>query len=63
MLGLDLTVVVAQRQALGVGQRLLEFSRQLVETHDRRPPFLKDYSTNEVFRPPFQGPAAGSRMF
>ena len=33
MLGLDETVVVSKRQALRVVERLLEFGRQLVETH------------------------------
>ncbi|KFB72875.1 MAG: hypothetical protein AW09_001921 [Candidatus Accumulibacter phosphatis] len=33
VLWLDQLVVVADRQTLGIGQRLLEFGRQFVETH------------------------------
>jgi hypothetical protein len=33
VLGLDIAVVVGKRLALGVGERLLEFGRQLVEAH------------------------------
>src|SRR5206468_9871620 len=33
VLRLDIARVVAEREALGVGQRLLEFGRELVEAH------------------------------
>ena len=37
VLRLDEAVVVAERHALGVGERLLELGRQLVETHGAFP--------------------------
>ena len=54
VLRLDEAVVVAERHALGVGQRLLEFGRELVEAH-RFPQRSMVAIGNRDFQPEFKG--------
>ncbi|TMH10830.1 MAG: fluoride efflux transporter CrcB [Betaproteobacteria bacterium] len=50
MRGFDVRVVARDRQALGLGERFLEFGRQLVESHGKIPPIPGTLGTGPHFQ-------------